>query len=242
MVKTRDSTADFDFPIRVLESERVLLTVFDPSIHAREFVDRSKAHPKLFKYFPCGPFEDVNHFTKTFYEEGIIPKGENILFAIFDKTGSDGSPRFAGIIGLLWASVVNQYTEIRFVIVLPEFQRTHVTTNAVGLLLHYCLELPNSTKSKYGPGLGLRRVQWQAHGDNAASLGAAERMGFRREGLLRWQRIWPEGRREAVPVSPERAVLCKSSGGIHAWMLAVCWDDWDLEGTREFVQERMERV
>ena len=144
------------------------------------------------------------------------------------------------MVGLLNTSAVDQVTEIGFVFILPEFQRTHVTTNAVGLLLHYCLELPSNANGKYGPGLGLRRVQWQTHGDNMASLRAAERIGFRREGLIRWQRILQEGK-EGPSVPSERAALCGNPGR-HSWMLAVCWDDWELEGTREFVQERMERV
>ncbi|KAL5481106.1 hypothetical protein ACEPAI_10047 [Sanghuangporus weigelae] len=230
---------NFVFPIRDLESERVKLTVFDPTLHAQEFVDRSKVL-ELFKYLPYGPFENVDHFIDTFYEKRIVQVLGNILFAILDKTGSNGSPRLVGVVGLLNTSVIDQCTEIGFITILPEYQRTHVTTNAVGLLLHYCLELPNSTKSKYGPGLGLRRVQWQTHGDNAASVGAAERMGFRREGLIRWQRVLSEGK-DGATVSPEREALCKNPGR-HTWMLAVCWDDWEVERTRESVQERMERI
>ncbi|KAL5498928.1 hypothetical protein ACEPAH_1446 [Sanghuangporus vaninii] len=256
----------FVFPIRDLESARVRLMLFDPALHAQEFVNRSKAHPELFKYLPYGSFNTAEEFASTFYEKRVSEEPGNVLFAILDKTSehrvsilgvpekektrkdnlismcadSNDSLRLAGVIGLLNTSVINQCTEIGYITIFPEYQRTHVTTNAVGLLLHYCLELPNSTKSKYGPGLGLRRVQWQTHGDNAASLRAAERMGFRREGLIRWQRALPEGK-DGMTVSPEREALCKNPGR-HTWILAVCWDDWELEGTRGFVQERMERI
>lgn len=99
------------------------------------------------------------------------------------------SPRLAGLMGLFDASVEHQYTEIGYIMILPEFQRTHVNTNALGLLMHYCLDLPADLAKgelKYGPGLGLRRVQWQCHADNAPSVRAAERMGFKLEGIIRW--------------------------------------------------------
>ncbi|KAL5522951.1 hypothetical protein ACEPAF_1218 [Sanghuangporus sanghuang] len=156
-----------------------------PALHAQEFVNRSKAYPELFKYLPFGTHNTAEESARTFYEKRVAEEPGSVLFAILDKTSSNGSPRLAGVAGLLNTSVIDQCAEIGFITIFPEYQRTHVTTNAVGLLLHYCLELPKSTKSKYDPGLGLRRVQWQTHGDNAASVGAAECMGFRREGLIR---------------------------------------------------------
>ena len=35
-----------------LESERVKLTPFIPSLHAREYAEQSAAHPGLHRYFP----------------------------------------------------------------------------------------------------------------------------------------------------------------------------------------------
>ncbi|KAL5522786.1 hypothetical protein ACEPAG_8804 [Sanghuangporus baumii] len=230
---------NFLFPVQDLESDRVRLTLFDPTLNTQRLVDLSKTHPELFKYLPYGPFETPGEFDSGFYEKRVSLEHRNVLFAIFDKTGGDGSLRYAGVVGLLNTSVINQCTEIGFITIFPEFQRTHVTANAVGLLLHYCLELPSSINGKYGPGLGLRRVQWQTHEENAASVRAAERMGFKREGLIRWQRALPEGN-YGVTVPPERAALCKNPGR-HSWMLSVCWDDWELGGTRDFVQEQMKR-
>ena len=39
---------------------------------------------------------------------------------------------------------------------------------------------------------------------------------------------------------PERAVL-NPGVGVHIAMLAICWDDWDLDGGREYVQAQMDR-
>lgn len=128
-------------------------------------------------------------------------------------------------------------SEIGFIEIFRAFQRTHVSTHAIGLLLHYLLELPNST-SRYGGGLGLRRVQWQAHSENKPSVRAAERMGFRLEGIMRWRRILPQAKR-GLDTPSERA-----GGGLkgrHSAILSLCWDDWELEGGRELVEKQMER-
>lgn len=146
------------------------------------------------------------------------------------------------MIGLLNTSDVDQCTELGYIMVFPAFQRTHISSNAIGLLVHYCLELPaESAKGelKYGPGIGLRRVQWQAHADNAPSVRTAQRMGFRLEGYIRWQRVL-DMHKTGPAVPPERLALCARPGR-HSAMLSLCWDDWELEGGRETVQKQMDR-
>jgi len=124
-------------------------------------------------------------------------------------------------------------TEVGFVITLPPFQRTHVTTNAIGLLLMYALDLPPH-------GLGLRRVQWQANRLNTKSIDIAQKMGFKLEAILRWDRVLPvskasasngRGRREG---DPRPGTIGRDTA-----MLALCWDDW--ESGRARVLEAMDR-
>ncbi|KAF8547055.1 hypothetical protein OG21DRAFT_1517655, partial [Imleria badia] len=169
-----------------------------------------------------------------------------ILYAILDKTRSppthDGttpppsSAEFAGTIGYLHGSPTNFSIEIGFIIVFPPFQRTHVTTNAVGLLLHYALDLPTASL----PGLGLRRVQWQTSEQNGVSIRVAERMGFKREALLRWDRVFPGGQgkvgngEEMREGDPRPGTI-----GRHSVMFGICWDDWE-NGWREQVARLMD--
>ncbi|KAH8110050.1 GNAT family acetyltransferase [Phellopilus nigrolimitatus] len=231
---------NFAFPVRDLESTRVKLTPFIAALHAKAFFEGSKAHPELYTYFPPGPFASIDEFIGDFSENRVLKEPSNVLFAILDKTGPE--PRVAGIIGLLNTDKANLSTEIGFVLILPAFQRTHVTSNAVGLLLHYCLELPFASfadSGGYGPGLGLRRVQWQTHAENARSVRTAERLGFQREGIIRWQRVLREGK-AGFEVPPERRAL-DARPGRHSWMLSLCWDDWELEGAREAVRSQMNR-
>ena len=133
-------------------------------------------------------------------------------------------------------SPANLSGEIWWVVVFPAFQRTYVTTNAIGLLLRYCLELPSAPQ---WPGLGFRRVQWTAHTANPVSQAAAQRMGFEEEGVLHWTWVTAEGKegngialRDGDPKSPRL--------GRHSVMLSLCADDWE-SGGREHVQHLIDR-
>ncbi|TDL20442.1 acyl-CoA N-acyltransferase [Rickenella mellea] len=230
---------NFCFPSRTISNDRLQLTPFIPSVHAETYFAETKQHPELYHYLPFQPFESVEVFNEWF--EHIIHRDPQwILFAVFDKsnqgaahertgevressanTSNQMDHRFAGVIGLLNTSVANLSTEIGFVFTLPAFQRTHVTSNAVGLLLQYCLELPPF-------GLGLRRVQWQANAENKASIRAAERMGFEMEGIQRWQRILPHGKfgKEVIGREGEGCQEGLRGPGRDTAMLSMCWDDW----------------
>ena len=211
-----------------LENERVQLTPIIPRVHSAEFFSYIEKHPELYRFYPF-------HAAKTHEElllqlELLIRRDPTfVLFAIIDKTRENA---FAGVIGLLHTIAQHSITEIGYVLVFPPFQRTHVTSNATGLLLHYCLEVPSASP----PGLGLRRVEWRANVMNRPSVAAAERMGMRMEGTLRWHYILPEGKEgNATRVDdPYKGV------GRDSVMLSMCWDDWE-NGSREKVQEIMAR-
>ncbi|KAA1478509.1 hypothetical protein DENSPDRAFT_686696 [Dentipellis sp. KUC8613] len=220
---------NFMFPIdtSALESDRVLLTPFIPSIHAQQYIEETLKNPELERYLPFQPstISQLLHFV----EYGIRRDPGWVLFAITDKGRPDpdfGGGSFAGVIGLLHTSATELCTEIGFVVTFTAFQRTYVTSNAVGLLLRYCLELPSPS---FPAGLGLRRVVWMANAVNLKSVAAAERMGFKREGTLRWVRALPEGKEGYPPREGDSKPKCL---GRHSAILSLCWDDWEA-GARE---------
>ena len=151
------------------------------------------------------------------------------VFVVYDKARETGTEdRIAGMIGLLNTEPANLSTEAGFVFTLPPFQRTHVTTHAVGLLLAWCLD-----------DLKLRRVQWQANAGNEKSVRTAQKLGFTLEGIIRWQRILPPEKRE-TGVKPREGDPKPEYYGRHSALLSVCWDDWE-GGVKEKVRERMAR-
>lgn len=148
------------------------------------------------------------------------------------------------------------------IVILRHAQRTHVSSHAIGLLLRYALDHPylrtpaSAASTQPDPegdvqplqapfsasaagqpprGLGLRRCQWQCHHLNQPSSRAAQRMGFKEEGLIRMQRIVATGNETGR----------KNDGGFTgsrtSWMGSVTWKDWEEGGVRDLVDKQMNR-
>jgi RimJ/RimL family protein N-acetyltransferase len=75
----------------------------------------------------------------------------------------------AGLIGLKNTEVDEPSAEVAYLITFPPFQRTHVTTHAVGLLMFWCFDE-----------LRFRRLLWYTDERNERACWTAERLGFRR--------------------------------------------------------------
>ncbi|GAA6061920.1 hypothetical protein JCM10212_000545 [Sporobolomyces blumeae] len=176
-------------------------------------------------------------------EDGTTERGEEV-------------ERLAGIVGFKESQSRNRMSEIGHVHIPPPFQRTHVSTHAVSLLLHYALDPPRSSQSQSSepgarPALGLRRVQWFANPLNSASVRAAERIGFLNEArLVRWERTLPTNRGKVMLDMPqfledddERPEWEAGwGGGRHSTLLSMDWERWEGKGGgRELVDELVRR-
>lgn len=233
---------NFVFPIHVesLETERVKLVPFVPRVHAQAYWDaatRDDPTHALWRYYPT-LWRTLPDFL-AWLESNVRRNPANTYFAVLDKTkpsaefGNGGS--LAGVFGLFHCSDAHQTAEIAWIAVLPAFQRTHVASNAVGVLLKHCLELETASP----PGLGLRRVQWSCHTRNVQSARIAERMGFKREGMFRFQYVLQEElAKDGEKPSEDRKWPEKY--GRNTLVLAVCWDDWE-GGIRDLVQKSIDR-
>lgn len=231
--ETYDLNCNIPIPEK-LETDRVLLVPFIPSIHAKAYYDGWT--PDVDKYLPLSTptYQSFLDFI-----EGMIRRSPNsVAFAIIDKTkpadqNSKIPGRIAGLIGYLNIVPSNFTLEIGPVIVLPAFQRSFVASNAIGLMLRYALEIPKED----GTGsLAYRRVAWTANPFNVASVNAAERIGFKKEGLIRYSWALPKGR-PGKEVDKRRG----PNTGRDSVLLSFCWDDWE-NGGRELVEERIKRV
>ena len=209
------------------------LAYMQPAIHGDWYWEHTEDNPELYKYLPFGPYDSKEELFETLFTRGIQPDQGFIVYAAYDKVFWP-NPTPAGIIALLHGSPKNLSVEIGFVVAFPKYQRTHITSNMVGLLLQYCLEVP-----EHG-GLGLRRVQWQANARNEASVKTALRMGFQHEGVKRWDRVIPVSifKPNTVEKLPREGDPRRTDPGRHTTVLGLCWDDWE-DGTREKVREAM---
>ena len=205
-----------------------------PSIHLDLYFALSSPYPELYTHTTIGPFSSAQELLDDFVSSRLKDPN-SFLFAIIDKTrnpsvpGIDGA--LAGVLGYCHSEPMNLTTEIGFIYILPPFQRAKIASTAVALMLQYALEPPERG------GLGLRRVQWQANSRNTASRRMAERMGFRFEGFLRWQRIFHQGKRRGKCGNGKDLPENNSDGedlGRDTVILAICWDDWQ-QGSRDHV-------
>ena len=159
---------------------------------------------------------------------------------MYDKTQSaeTGHPdgALAGIMGYANTSPAHLVTEIAWVLTSPQFQKTHVTSHAIGLLLHYALDLPSDG------GLGLRRVEWRTSELNEGSLRAAERMGMKRDGSFRWTMVLrPDAGKAGNGQSRREGDPRKEDLGRNTISLGLCWDEWE-DSVRDRVDSVMART
>ena len=182
--------------------------------------------PELLKYLAFPEIKNDDDF-KTVYD-GIRASPAECLYAIIDKSSIVGE--YAGTIALASTDPVHATTEIG-VLIFSAFHRTHVTTNAIGLLLQYTLDPPSAG------GLGLRRVEWKCHAENAASRRVALRMGFEFEGIARWHRTFAIG--SSAETLEKRNGTQGELPGRHTASFSIVWEEWDVKRPKVIAQ--MER-
>ena len=218
---------NFAYPLyeETLQTPRLKIVPFIPSIHAETYWAHVGNRPELFRFYPFLPGTLPEFLTWLELNQRRNP--HQTFFALIDLTRPDPAHptwggSLAGAVALCNAAPANLGTEIGYVVVFPEFHHTHVAKEMVGLLLRYLLQLPRASP----PGLGLRRVEWRAHPGNAPSIGLAERMGFKRDGLLRWLWVLPD---VLTHMGDKGRVEDPADGrsGRHTVVLSVCWDDWE---------------
>lgn len=179
-------------------------------------------YPNLLAYVAFPGLNTIEEFTDMYHKD-IGSKPEECLYAIYDKTapGGETDDNYAGTVAYTGGNKSHASTDVG-IILWPAFQRTHVATNAIGLLLLHALDPPSAG------GLGLRRVVWTAHSENAASRNTALRLGFEFEGITRWHKIFAD--RE---IGSSADALAKRNGtekeiiGRHTATYSIVWDEWD---------------
>lgn len=229
----------FPFPIREISNSRIKLIPFNPDQHINTFFNLSSPHPEIYAHMPPGPFTTAASLQSEFHTPSTtnilsLSNPESFAFAIIDKTRppsqEDPEGELAGTLSYIHTSPIHLSTEIGFIVILPPYQHTHVAKNAVGLACQYALDGVEKG------GLGLRRLDWRASTRNEASVGLAERMGFRVNGIIPWQVRFVKGRLRGKVGNGKR--LPAGSDPEDVWrdtvMLSIAWDEWE-SGVREEV-------
>ncbi|WVW84805.1 hypothetical protein I302_106840 [Kwoniella bestiolae CBS 10118] len=228
---------NYVFDVKELRSDKVELRPVIPSLHAQLILDGYSRSPEVLRWLGFAPFRDLGDVL-VWIENTCRRASDTLMLAIFTQPPGAKSQVdtkdyvFAGIIGMIASNYQAMICEPGYIMILPEFHRTHVQTHATGLVMHRILDHPSQG------GLGLRRCQWITTTLNVASQNAAKRLGYTHEGVLRCMRVLPPGKEGA---REGRQDVRQSDGQVRDdWYASVTWYEWE-GGVREHVDRLMNR-
>ncbi len=169
--------------------------------HAAELFEAASGAEASFTYVPYGPFP-----TRESLASFIAPaaaRHDPMMWAIRPVA----SGVVSGWLGLMDIQPENAAIELGRVWFSPRLQRTRAATEAVFLLLKRCADE-----------LGYRRIVWKCDTLNAASIRAAQRLGFTHEGILRAHKIVKGRQRDSVMFSITAAEWPSRRAALTAWL------------------------
>jgi RimJ/RimL family protein N-acetyltransferase len=146
------------------------LEPLDPDRHAADLhaANAQDREGRLWTYLPYGPFPSLQEY-RAWMEASC--RGDDPLFhAVIDAA----SGRALGVASYLRIDPANGVIETGHINYAPALQRTRAATEAMYLMM-----------ARVFDELGYRRYEWKCDALNAPSRAAAERLGFRFEGIFR---------------------------------------------------------
>jgi RimJ/RimL family protein N-acetyltransferase len=149
----------------------------DPGRHAADLFasDRLDVSGSSWTYLPYGPFEQLERYAE--WVRDAAASEDPRFYAIIDTdpcSAADRGQRAVGVLSLLRVQPEAGSIEVGHIHYSPLLQRRRGATEAQLLLMRYVFAE-----------MGYRRYEWKCDALNAASRAAAERLGFRYEGIFR---------------------------------------------------------
>ena len=161
-------------PRRPLAGRHCRVEPLDPARHAEDLYEATAAdvEGRIWTYLSYGPF--ASHADLQAWAEAAAASEDHVYFAIVDRTDE----RASGIASHLRIDPAVGSIEVGSICYPPRLQRTTAATEAMVLMMRNAFEL------------GYRRYDWKCDRLNAASIAAAERLGFSFEGVFRQATIF----------------------------------------------------
>ncbi len=170
-------------PATAMEGRYCRIERLDPARHAEALHQANLAdrEGRNWTYLPYGPFADLEHYRA--WAEAAA-EGEDPLFhAILDA----GNGKAAGVASYLRIDPAIGVIEVGHINFSPLLQRTAAATEAMFLMMRRVFDE-----------LSYRRYEWKCDALNAPSRRAAERLGFRFEGIFRQATIYKGRNRDTA--------------------------------------------
>jgi len=170
-------------PRAALEGRFCRVEPLDPQRHAADLFAafREDAEDRIWTYLPYGPFATPAALAGWMTTSCL---GDDPLFhAVVDR----GSGQAVGVASYLRIDPNFGVIEVGHINYAPRLQRTLAATEAMFLMMR-----------RVFAELGYRRYEWKCDALNAASRRAAERLGFRFEGVFRQATIYKDRNRDTA--------------------------------------------
>jgi RimJ/RimL family protein N-acetyltransferase len=200
-----------------LLGDHVSLRPLDAAADAESLFSAShppEGDPAIWTYLPYGPFEDARAMSEmlTWAQSSEDP----LFLAIVGLPGN----RPLGMCSYLRITPDFGVVEIGHIWFGTPLQRTTAATEAIFLLAAHAFDE-----------LGYRRLEWKCDSLNAASRRAAERFGFRFEGIFRQHQVVKGRNRDTAWYAITDAEWPAIRAGFEAWLAAENFDDGEQKRT-----------
>ncbi|KAJ3501958.1 hypothetical protein NLJ89_g9102 [Agrocybe chaxingu] len=219
----------------ILQSDRVCLVPFIPSIHAEAFHTAYLADAEsIGRYLPVN-WSTIDAFL-AFLESFIRQDPTSVLFIIIDKTRPSENPT---LIPARMRSRSN-WVGPRLARSALDGVRPSCCPARIPAHVRLCQRRRAFAEVRLGyiggrwagfPSCGMVREPGECCESQRGG-----KMGFTKEGVVRWSWVLPEGKKG------KKAEEGRGKGdGRDSVLLSICWDDW-VSGVRDLVVKRMNRA
>jgi len=192
-----------------LEGRFVTVLPTDPERDAAPLFEVLRSgDPVLWDYLPYGPFEDEAEFAIWLSAHVRAPG----LFPRTIVNRGNGMP--VGNASFMSIAQDHGDLEIGNIFFSPTLQRTRMATEAMYLMMRHAFD-----------DLGYRRVVWKCDANNARSMRAATRYGFRHEGHFRQHKVIKGKNRDTAWYSVIDGEWLIVKAAFEAWLNDANFDD-----------------
>ena len=170
-------------PRTAIEGRYCRVEPLDPNRHAAELnaANREDSDGRNWTYLPYGPFAEVEEYRR--WMENFCRGDDPLFHAVVDRQ----SGRALGVASFMRIDPAAGVIEVGHINYAPPLQRKPATTEAMYLMMRRVFDE-----------LGYRRYEWKCDTLNAPSRAAAQRLGFRFEGIFRQATIYKNRNRDTA--------------------------------------------
>jgi RimJ/RimL family protein N-acetyltransferase len=184
-----------------LRGRTVILEPLDAESHAEAIWEAVKGNDGLWTWLFDGPYGAEDELRRA------IAQKQRAAGFVFLAIVPQATGRAAGWASLMRADPANGVVEVGNIVLAPGLQRTTAATEAMYLMAGHVFDY-----------LGYRRYEWKCNAENLASRRAAERLGFRFEGIFRQHMVVKGRNRDTAWFSMLDGEWPERKRALEAWL------------------------